>query len=620
MALTLSNSGITSGSVIRAAEISQSIDAFTGTEAYDITLSGSFTEIGEVNITGNITSSANISSSGNLYIDRVYAINAVSASNVFLPGGGRISFDDTAINDQFIEGTDNNITITGDQNINYRAAEKNKFQNLGGSTKVLISSSGYISASGDLTIKGFSSVSASLAGAISAGGVPGGSDTEVQFNNAGVFGASANFTFDGNNVTATGYTGSLEAINAKIENSTLSTASFFNGGYVIENVGGTLTFNKSEGGVYTKFFGFDGSTELILDDSLTEFKTPRLKISGSSGVFGSTIDISGSISASDANGTLRISGNDIYSNRPNRMYIGNESANANASLMFVVGGEGTAANSAININSNQEVMFGNPATAYQYPLGFVGGELGSYGAFMNNSAPSSSLVSIMGDTISNNSDGILFIGANANNGGGLSFKGDGTSPFGNLDELNEDVLEIYRQDVSTNIAYPMMSFPPDQNHINITLGTVRNDDNQPEMLQLSAKPQFSNPLFPYRRIYPIVQKAIDAGNVGSFIAVPMEVAGTYRVTWDLLGHATSNIAQSFVLQEVEAWYNSSGGGGTPAQEGTTTTVVSILDTNISLNVSPIGQTDSVLLRVANNGASQITIGGYCNVDYLPTFA
>lgn len=43
MANTLSKTGITDGSTIQPAHVTQSIDAFTGTEAYDITLSGSLT-------------------------------------------------------------------------------------------------------------------------------------------------------------------------------------------------------------------------------------------------------------------------------------------------------------------------------------------------------------------------------------------------------------------------------------------------------------------------------------------------------------------------------------------------------------------------------------------------
>jgi hypothetical protein len=48
MACTLSNSGITTGLVIRAAQVSQSIDAFTKAKAYDITLSGSLVVTGSV--------------------------------------------------------------------------------------------------------------------------------------------------------------------------------------------------------------------------------------------------------------------------------------------------------------------------------------------------------------------------------------------------------------------------------------------------------------------------------------------------------------------------------------------------------------------------------------------
>ena len=36
MAIKLSNTGITPGAVVKSAEVSQSIDAFTGTIAYDI--------------------------------------------------------------------------------------------------------------------------------------------------------------------------------------------------------------------------------------------------------------------------------------------------------------------------------------------------------------------------------------------------------------------------------------------------------------------------------------------------------------------------------------------------------------------------------------------------------
>jgi hypothetical protein len=46
MALNLSTTGIVDGQIVRAAQITQSIDALTGTVAYDITVSGSFTLTG----------------------------------------------------------------------------------------------------------------------------------------------------------------------------------------------------------------------------------------------------------------------------------------------------------------------------------------------------------------------------------------------------------------------------------------------------------------------------------------------------------------------------------------------------------------------------------------------
>jgi len=54
MAITLSNTGISSSAVIQAAEISQSIDAFTGVVAYDIHQSGSFNATGSIALSGSL--------------------------------------------------------------------------------------------------------------------------------------------------------------------------------------------------------------------------------------------------------------------------------------------------------------------------------------------------------------------------------------------------------------------------------------------------------------------------------------------------------------------------------------------------------------------------------------
>jgi len=58
MALTLNKTGITTGNTVEAYHVTQSIDAFTGTVAYDINLSGSF------NVTGSVSNGVNNRATG----------------------------------------------------------------------------------------------------------------------------------------------------------------------------------------------------------------------------------------------------------------------------------------------------------------------------------------------------------------------------------------------------------------------------------------------------------------------------------------------------------------------------------------------------------------------------
>jgi hypothetical protein len=79
MANTLSKSGITTANTIRTWHVTQSIDAFAGIQAYDITLSGSLTITGSLlpnqAITGTLITSAS-------YADNAsHAFNILSASN-----------------------------------------------------------------------------------------------------------------------------------------------------------------------------------------------------------------------------------------------------------------------------------------------------------------------------------------------------------------------------------------------------------------------------------------------------------------------------------------------------------------------------------------------------------
>ena len=78
MAKTLSKTGITTGNTVQPGHVTQSVDAFTGIEAYDISLSGSLNMTGSINgepgVTNNLTASYAITSSHALTAS--YAENA----------------------------------------------------------------------------------------------------------------------------------------------------------------------------------------------------------------------------------------------------------------------------------------------------------------------------------------------------------------------------------------------------------------------------------------------------------------------------------------------------------------------------------------------------------------
>lgn len=79
MASTLSKTGITDNSTIRVWHVTQSIDAFTGTKAYDITLSGSLEIQGPTNLTLPVTGT--LITSASYAVTSSYSLNGLTASN-----------------------------------------------------------------------------------------------------------------------------------------------------------------------------------------------------------------------------------------------------------------------------------------------------------------------------------------------------------------------------------------------------------------------------------------------------------------------------------------------------------------------------------------------------------
>lgn len=95
MALILSSASIELGQVIKAGHVTQSIKALTGTEAYNITISGSLTIIGPNNITGSINVSENLTVQGTITAGELeltnITINGIADMNTANIDSGSIS-------------------------------------------------------------------------------------------------------------------------------------------------------------------------------------------------------------------------------------------------------------------------------------------------------------------------------------------------------------------------------------------------------------------------------------------------------------------------------------------------------------------------------------------------
>jgi len=88
MANELSKAGISNSLTVEAWHVSQSVDAFTGVSAYDITISGSLVVTGSTSIIGAITSSGAISSSAGLLGTTLITSGAITASGAISSSAG----------------------------------------------------------------------------------------------------------------------------------------------------------------------------------------------------------------------------------------------------------------------------------------------------------------------------------------------------------------------------------------------------------------------------------------------------------------------------------------------------------------------------------------------------
>ena len=134
MAQTLYKTGITTGQTVTAAHVTQSIDAFTGGEAYNISLSGSF------NMTGSIALGT---PGGDLTVVGPSTLNGDTSLNG---------------NTSLVNNLSRNCTITGSLLITGSTSTVGNLTTVGSITGTNIIATTHLSSSGNLTVAGNSTL------------------------------------------------------------------------------------------------------------------------------------------------------------------------------------------------------------------------------------------------------------------------------------------------------------------------------------------------------------------------------------------------------------------------------------------------------------------------------
>ena len=152
MAKTLSKSGISTGQDILAWHVTQSVDAFTGTGAYDVTLSGS------LNVTGSVVTGS---------ISNAHTASYITADNIVQPfthitASGNISASTSVIAPDFkgspeaganrvAMSTDNRIDISPNNSVAVRLTNTLVTLNKDTVVQGTLATDGHITASGNIS-------------------------------------------------------------------------------------------------------------------------------------------------------------------------------------------------------------------------------------------------------------------------------------------------------------------------------------------------------------------------------------------------------------------------------------------------------------------------------------
>jgi hypothetical protein len=197
--------------------VSQSVDAFTGASDYDITISGSLTVVGPTvgSFTGSLQGTSSNAVSSSFSLTASFVQNAQTASYVLQAVSS--SFASTA---SFVQNAQTSSYVLNAVSSSF--ASTASFLNTLNQSVIL---TGSLNTTGSVTLRGLTTQSNSFlvtinnltgqlaytsSAAAIAATTPGGSSTQIQYNNAGAFAGVPTLTYDGTTLRATGsFTGSF---------------------------------------------------------------------------------------------------------------------------------------------------------------------------------------------------------------------------------------------------------------------------------------------------------------------------------------------------------------------------------------------------------------------------
>ena len=651
MAIKLSNTGITSGSVIRAAAVSQSIDALTGEIAYDINISGSFTTTGSAILSGSVSfpgethlgigAPANVQNS--VYVkaqdstdDPIILLegfdvadsatmgfkNADMRWNIGLFGGSSDSFllqnlttntfpllVDYSSSNGIVMRNDNGTQAFQKVGINWEYGQMGILD-----TPHTLNISGSATASGGFygQLNGTASKASNLYVATAVANVtnpilfqPGiGVDhfTPVMHDGTNLFYDQVAGVLNGTITQAQSATSSSYAVSASYVQ--ISTASQASTSSVISLPQSRIPFGNSVG-VSTN------DSALNYNLSATMLHAPNATIDNNVSASSFSASVLDSVTSETIEGTF--TANTLFFSRNQATYLGNRNTGSDANLTVVVGGPSSVTYSALIINRHQELTFGNPGTNFDYPLGYAVGEFNSYAQFENNNNSSASCVAIKG---ASGADGILYLGGSNEYGGGILYHG---SDLGSNipSTFEESSTTIYRS--SKSVAEPVIDFPTDNNHVMVRLdNTPVSNDN---LDYFGVGPVGSQNNKPWRRTYMldgITTTDFVTTNLGE---VHVDGVGNYIVKLTVAKIENQSPPTIHLSKEIVANFRIDSFGSQPvpviggSNPNPTIYEASIGSPNTTISVAAIS--DGFQFRSTGMAATNLVHNGFVEITFFP---